>query len=142
MNFGGKLNLFDVQLLYNFHDISKGRIKDIRRVFHDSLVSIKPDQAVTFVSNHDTQEMQSLAAPVDPWFIPHAYALILLRQGGQPCVFWGDIFGNDGPSPRLPSCGGRLIRLIKTRELFAYGEQDNFYQEIGTRTITPKHDAD
>lgn len=125
--FGGSLNLFDVKLMYNFHDISEGRLRDLRKVFDKSLVSIEPEHAVTFVTNHDTQETQSLAAPVQQWFIVHAYALILLRKAGQPCVFWGDVFGTGGPQSRLPACGGRLTRLIKARQLYAHGSQeDNF----------------
>lgn len=82
----------------------------------------------TFVANHDTQETQSLAAPVEEWFIPLAYALILLRDnGGIPCVFWGDVFGNHGPRPRLPACGGKLARLIAARKLYAYGPQRDYF---------------
>lgn len=125
--FSGKVHMFDIKLLYNLHDISIGRLRDLRKVFVGSLASINPSRAVTFVTNHDTQETQSLASPIEPWFIPHAYALILLRSEGQPCVFWGDMYGTDGPQPRLPACGGRLVRLIKARQLFAYGKQyDDF----------------
>ena len=82
----------------------------------------------TFVSNHDTQETQSLAAPVEEWFIPLAYSLILLRdQCGTPCVFWGDVFGNHGPRPRLPACGGKLARLVAARKLYAYGPQQDYF---------------
>ncbi|MNT41404.1 Alpha-amylase precursor [compost metagenome] len=30
---------------------------------------------------------------IDFWFRPLAYALILLREGGIPCVFYPDLFG-------------------------------------------------
>jgi len=129
--FGGQLHMFDVGLMYNFHEISNGRVRDLRRVFSGSLVELQPKRAVTFVTNHDTQETQSLAAPVEPWFIPHAYALILLQRSGHPCVFWGDVFGTSGPHPRPPACGGRLMRLVKARQLFAYGVQkDHFSTSI------------
>ncbi|KAI1614740.1 alpha-amylase [Exophiala viscosa] len=125
--FHGRLNLFDVQLVYNFSDFSKGRREDLRTVFDGSLVQRDPVHAVTFVANHDTQETQSLAAPVEEWFIPLAYVLILLRaDSGTPCVFWGDIFGNHGPRPRLPACGGKLSRLAVARKLFAYGQQRDY----------------
>ncbi|KAK5194161.1 hypothetical protein LTR92_006501 [Exophiala xenobiotica] len=124
--FQGRLNLFDVQLVYNFSDFSKGRNWDLKAVLDGSLVQRIPKHAVTFVGNHDTQETRSLAAPVEEWFIPLAYALILLREGGTPCVFWGDIFGNHGPRPRLPACGGKLARLIAARKLFAYGQQRDY----------------
>lgn len=121
--FGGNIHLFDVKLVYNLSDISKGRERDLRNVLRETLCQLKPKKAITFVSNHDTQTGQSLAAPVDDWFVPHAYALILLRKEGHPCVFWGDIFGTEGPNAKASNCGGRLIRLVKARELFAYGEQ-------------------
>lgn len=121
--FGGNIHLFDVKLVYNFSDVSKGNIRDLRNVFEGTLCQLQPRKAITFVSNHDTQTGQSLAAPVDNWFVPHAYALILLRKEGHPCAFWGDIYGVHGPHARVSSCGGRLIRIVKARELFAYGEQ-------------------
>ena len=133
--FAGALHLFDVKLMYNFHDISIGRLRDLCRVFHGSLVALNPTKAVTFVTNHDTQETQSLASPIEPWFIPHAYALILLRAEGHPCVFWGDLYGTGGPQPRLPACGGRLIRLVKARSLFAYGEQRDYFSTSTARSL-------
>ena len=33
---------------------------DLRTIFDDSLVQVKPDRAVTFVDNHDTQQGQAL----------------------------------------------------------------------------------
>ena len=56
------------------------------------LVSARPDLAVTVVANHDTQPLQALEAPVDPWFKPIAYALILLREQGYPCIFYPDLY--------------------------------------------------
>lgn len=47
-----------------------------------------PFHAVTLVANHDTQPLQALEAPVEPWFKPLAYALILLRENGVPSVFY------------------------------------------------------
>ncbi|KEF51303.1 uncharacterized protein A1O9_12653 [Exophiala aquamarina CBS 119918] len=126
--FHGRLNLFDVQLVYTFSDYSKGRRNDMRAILDASLVHRDPAHAVTFVANHDTQEMQSLAAPVEEWFIPLAYSLILLRHNaGTPCVFWGDIFGNQGPRARFPACGGKLVRLIAARKLYAYGPQRDYF---------------
>ncbi|MDI8752022.1 hypothetical protein MJH54_31455, partial [Salmonella enterica subsp. enterica serovar Montevideo] len=42
-------------------------------------------------ANHDTQPLQALEAPVEPWFKPLAYALILLRENGVPSVFYPDL---------------------------------------------------
>ena len=44
--FRGRLNLFDVQLVYNLSDFSKGRQEDLRTVFDGSLVQRDPVHAV------------------------------------------------------------------------------------------------
>ena len=41
-------------------------------------------------------------------------------------MFWGDIFGNHGPRPRFPACGGKLARLVAARKRFAYGQQKDY----------------
>lgn len=44
--FHGRLNLFDVKLVYNFSDFSKERRTDLRTVFDDSLVKLQPQHSV------------------------------------------------------------------------------------------------
>ncbi|EXJ93315.1 hypothetical protein A1O1_01707 [Capronia coronata CBS 617.96] len=125
--FNGRLHLFDVQLVYTFSDLSKGRQWDLRTVFDGALTQLDPQHSVTFVANHDTQDTQPLAAPVEEWFVPLGYALILLRRDtGTPCVFWGDIFGIHGPRARLPASGGKLARLLAARKQYAYGPQRDY----------------
>jgi alpha-amylase len=65
--------------------------------------------AVTFVDNHDTQPGTSLESWVEPWFKPLAYALILLRREGYPCLFHADYFGHEGDHavPRTAGCSTR-----------------------------------
>ena len=79
--------------------------------------------------NHDTQPGQALEAPVEGFFKPLAYALILLRSEGYPCVFWGDLYGTAGPDEqKQPACaGGQLADLIYARKSFAYGQQDDYF---------------
>ena len=90
----GIMMVFDVRLHFNFSNASKqGVFFDLRRIFDQTLVSKHPDLAVTFVSNHDTQPLQSLESVVENWFKPLAYALILLRKSGYPCVFSADYYG-------------------------------------------------
>jgi hypothetical protein len=43
--------------------------------------------------NHDTQPLQALESVVEPWFKPLAYAFILLRREGYPCLFLPDYEG-------------------------------------------------
>ncbi|HGJ1783414.1 TPA: alpha-amylase, partial [Streptococcus pneumoniae] len=73
-------DLVDVRLHQNLFEASQaGANYDLRGIFTDSLVELKPDKAVTFVDNHDTQRGQALESTVEEWFKPAAYALILLR---------------------------------------------------------------
>lgn len=120
-----RLALFDVPLHFKFlaAATSDGNF-DMSRLYEDTLTGIDPEHAVTFVDNHDTQLGQALYSFIPVWFKPIAYALILLRAVGTPCVFYGDYYGilHDGVAPI--SC---LPKLIKIRELYAYGEEHLFF---------------
>nr|KMM72454.1 alpha-amylase [Coccidioides posadasii RMSCC 3488] len=125
------VSLFDVPLAHNISRLSRARKPDLRKVFHETLLKKRPEYAVTFVTNHDTQLGQSLELPVEQWFKPLAYALILLRKEGYPCLFYGDLYGinagflnaAEGPLPNLGS-------LALGRSLYAYGSQrDYFFQK-------------
>lgn len=126
---GRKFSLFDAPLVYNFSQISQGDSADMRKIFDDTLVQAAPTCAVTLVMNHDTQPYQALEAPIADWFKPLAYSLILLRDTGYPCVFYGDVFGIDvkGEHPFPPSCGGVLPKIILARKLYAYGQQAEYF---------------
>ena len=63
------VDLFDVALHYNLNEASeKGRDYDLRDLLKGTLVEICPDQAVTFVDNHDSQKNSSLESQVKDWF--------------------------------------------------------------------------
>jgi alpha-amylase len=83
--------------------------------------------------NHDTQPGQTVATPIEGFFKPLAYSLILLRQEGYPSIFYGDLYGmkgrgDDAPA-EPPACGGKLADMILARKLYAYGEQDDYFEE-------------
>lgn len=61
------------------------------------------------------------------WFKPLAYALILLRPSGYPCIFYGDLYGTKTDPPVGPSCSGSLPKLTLARKLFAYGDQRDYF---------------
>ncbi|KAL2824102.1 glycoside hydrolase superfamily [Aspergillus cavernicola] len=126
-----RLSMFDVPLLANFSSVSHTEGADMRRIFHRTLVQQRPEHAVTFVANHDTQPGQSLEAPIAPFFKPLAYALILLREKGQPCVFYGDIYGIATDKTYTPesSCAGKLSTLTQARKLYANGGQRDYFDE-------------
>ena len=119
------MTLFDAALHYKFFNAAQsGSAFDMRDILSQTLVAERPENAVTFVDNHDTQLGQSLQSFVDDWFKPLAYALILLRRDGTPCVFYTDYYGNPAFNrPMVPNLG----KLIKLRSSYAYGEQDDYF---------------
>ncbi len=130
------MSLFDASLHTNLHEASKaGKDFNLATIFDGSLVKDAPTFAVTVVDNHDTQPLQSLEAPVEEWFKPIAYALILLRSQGYPCVYYPDLYGahykdkgRDGNEYEiwLNKCDD-LEKLLMARKQFAYGEEHDYF---------------
>lgn len=138
----GNIDLFDVPLHYNFYEASKaGKDYDLRKLFDNSIVKTNPIIGVTFVDNHDTQEGQSLSSWVEPWFKEHAYASILLRADGYPTVFWGDLYGV-GDSSLYGGIKDQLTKLLGLRRDFAYGDQDDYFDNPNTIGFVRKGDQD
>lgn len=131
--------LFDTGLHYSFAEAGrKKKDYDLRTIFDKSLVKDRPDLAVTLVSNHDTQPLQSLESVVEAWFKPIAYALILLRRGGYPCIFMPDYYGakyrgtgGDGNEYdiSMPSHKWLIDRFLDAREKFAYGDEHDYFDD-------------
>ncbi|KAF2727266.1 thermostable alpha-amylase [Polyplosphaeria fusca] len=130
---------YDAPLLYALHNASshllaKGAARarhspvDMRYLLKDTLVDAAPSRAVTLVGSHDTQPGQTLHCHTHPDFREAAYAIILLRQQGVPCVFYGDLYGiraADGNEAFPPL--SRLPDLMLARKLFAYGQQREYW---------------
>ena len=120
----GKISLFDVPLHGNFYQASKNEEYDMSKILENTLMGQNPLKAVTFVDNHDTQPGQSLQSFVECWFKPLAYAIILLREEGYPCVFYGDYYGiphdNIGATEELKT-------LLLIRKEKAYGKQNTYF---------------
>ena len=124
----GLVNLFDVPLHFNFHNCSKAHGNyDLRTILNGTLTKVNPLKAVTFVDNHDSQPGQSLESWVEDWFKPMAYAIILLRQEGYPCVFYGDY--NGIPASKIKSKKRELDKLLKLRKTKAYGPQHDYFDD-------------
>ena len=115
-----QIGLFDVPLHFHFHEasVSDGNF-DLSQLYANTLVAARPQNAVTFVENHDTQPGQSLESTVAPWFKLSAYALILFRDSGVPCVFWGDLLGSGDMLPAVRE----LPFLMQARKTAAQGPQ-------------------
>lgn len=123
------MDLFDVGLHFNFQNAAKaGEDYDLRKIFDNSIVQEHPQLAVTFVDNHDSQPGQALESWVDAWFKPLAYAMVLLRKDGYPCVFAGDYYGIEGDEQNQGHAD-YINRLIKIRQEFVFGEQKDLFQD-------------
>ncbi|WP_336325096.1 alpha-amylase [Porphyromonas pogonae] len=122
-----KIDLFDVALHFNMKMASdNGQGYDMRNIFTNSVLAEFPQDVVTFVDNHDSQPNQSLASYVQGWFKPLAYALILLRKDGYPCIFYGDYYGIGGEHP-IEGMKWIIDQLLDVRRDFAYGKQDDYF---------------
>jgi alpha-amylase len=145
------MSLFDAPLQRHFHEASRaGGFYDLRQIMDNTLMQQQPALAVTLVENHDTQPLQALESPVESWFKPLAYAIILLRQEGYPCVFYADYYGaeytdkgKDGndyhiiltPVAELPT----LLELRRDR---AYGVQHDYFDHPDLIGWTRQGDGD
>ena len=128
-NIDYRFDLVDVKLHHNLFDASKsGADYDLRTIFDQTLAKNHPESAVTFVDNHDTQRGQALESTVEEWFKPAAYALILLREAGLPCVFYGDYYGISGEFAQ-ESFQDVLDKLLDIRLNLAYGEQNDYFDD-------------
>lgn len=120
----GEISLFDVPLHYNFEKASKDPNYDLGSILNNTLVKENPSKAVTFVDNHDTQPEQALESFVDRWFKQSAYSIILLREQGYPCVFYGDYGGI--PHNNIEKVED-IETIIKLRKEKAYGTQNDYF---------------
>ena len=124
-----KFSLYDSPLVYNFSQISTTKDADLRKVFDGTLVQKQPQNAVTVVMNHDTQPGQTMQTKIEGFFKPLAYSLILLRKEGYPTIFYGDLYGMKGENPEPPACGGKLPDIALARKLYAYGDQEDYWND-------------
>ena len=132
------VDLFDVPLHYKlFRASNSGRDFDLTNLPDDTLVSRFPENAVTFVDNHDSQRGSSLESQVQSWFKPLAYGMILLAEKGYPCIFYGDYYDIKGvASPH------RIILdiLLDVRRKYAYGKQNYYFDHPNVVGFTREGD--
>lgn len=127
-NTDSRMSLFDVPLHYKFFEASNSNGNfDMRNLIKDTIMERDSVKAVTFVDNHDTQIGQALQSWVQPWFKPLAYCVILLRQEGYPCIFYGDYYGI--PHNDIAPIKEILDKLMYLRLNYAYGKQNNYFDD-------------
>jgi alpha-amylase len=137
----GKQSLmYDVPLHFNFFDAAqKKNAYDFRSIFDDTVLKEMPENSFTFVDNHDSQPGQSLESYVDFWFQPLAYALILLRAKGFPCVFYPHLYGakydikkGDETIPIEIVPVPALENMLAVRQLLLYGDEYDYFDHPNT----------
>jgi alpha-amylase len=138
----GKVSLFDVPLQRNFYLASQqSENYDLSQIFEGTLTQGQSTLAVTFVGNQDTQPLQSLESVVESWFKPLAYALILLREAGYPCIFYPDYYGahykdygKDGNEYEIwmDSYQWLIDKFLFVRKTYAYGDQYDYFDHPNT----------
>ncbi|WP_316802759.1 alpha-amylase [Pedobacter nototheniae] len=132
----GRAQVFDSLLHHNFYLASQdGNNFDMRTIFDNTLIQLHPELAITFVDNHDSQPLQALESYVEFWFRPIAYAIILLRIQGIPCLFFPDLYGGiyddkntegEDIHVELAILPG-LENMSKIRTTLAYGAQRDYF---------------
>jgi len=131
----GRMQLVDAPLHHNFYRLStQGRDYDMSKIFENTLLDHKPELSITFVSNHDSQPLQLLEKPMADWCNPLAYAIILLRQQGIPCIFYPDLYGAEYSDKGKDGKDYHIIlkkvdvlpKLLLIRKHLAYGNQRDY----------------
>ena len=127
---GPIMKLFDAPLHFKFVKAAdEGNAFDLRTLLDDTLVKTDPDAAVTFVDNHDTQPGQALQSPIADWFKPLAYAFILLRREGYPCIFYPDYFGYEAEENALVSHRVLIDAMLVARTRWHFGDQHDSFDD-------------
>ena len=143
----GRMHLFDVPLHYNFHRASRAEAGyDMGSILNNTLVRENPLLAVTIVENHDTQPLQSLETVVEPWFKPLAYAIILLRDEGYPCVFAADYDGaqyeDRGYEIWMDSHKWIIDLFLDARKHYTFGRRRDYFDHRHVIGWTFQGDSD
>ena len=133
----GQISLFDVPLHYNFYTASQDPNYDMSRLLDNTLLKENPLKAVTFVDNHDTQPGQALQSFIEPWFKQIAYSIILLKNDGYPCVFYGDYYGI--PYSNIEKMD-KLEDLMILRKDKAYGLEHDYFDHDSVIGFTREGD--
>jgi len=122
-----KIDLFDVPLHYNLFQASEEKEKyDLQKLLDNTLIRKHPENAVTFVENHDSQQGSSLESEIQDWLKPAAHGLILLMEKGYPCIFYGDYYdikGEQSPHQQI------IEILLDARRKYAYGQQVDYFDD-------------
>jgi alpha-amylase len=114
----GQISLYDVPLQRKMVRASQqGNYYDMGSIFNKTLVKDQPGLAVTYVHSHDDMPPidgnSSRGEYIGDWFISQAYAIVLLRDLGYPCVSDADTLRH----------ADMIKRYLLLRQDCTYGER-------------------
>lgn len=123
----GQIALFDFPLQRKFVEASRNHSAfDMRSLSWGTLCAEVPTLAVTFVHSHDDQPPadggDKRGEYIGNWFLPHSYAMILLRDVGYPMVSGID----------LTNHAWLIKRLMLTRAHCTYGWRHDRFDHPNT----------
>ncbi len=123
---GWNQSMYDFKLKGNLSDIIKANgFFDMRNMLYQSFADKHPMHTVTYVNIHDTQPGQFDDSYIPWWHQQRSYAVTLTRQEGYPLVFYGDYYGI--PKVGVPAMKDKIDPLLKARQYYAYGKQNNYF---------------
>jgi len=114
------VSAFDFPNFFNMRDAFNGR--NLQRLGAPSLFSTRPDKAVTFVGNHDTENRQDNDLDFPNAFELHAYAHILMAPG-YPTLFYSH-YERSGEAQKKS-----IQELIQIRKDLAAGDWTILFAE-------------
>jgi alpha-amylase len=113
---GGRTNLFDFPLHQIFADVlNQNGAGDMRQLRFAGLTEVNGPLSVSFVENHDTDRPGSSPVVNEKML---AYAYILTRDKGYPCIFYKDYYEY--------GLGPQIKQLIAIRGAHAYGASQEY----------------
>jgi alpha-amylase len=118
-NTNNTINSFDFLLTYELHDMSvKDGNYEMSNLENAGLLGLRPDQAVTFVVNHDTWRQDDVIVLEEDRLLAYSY---ILTHEGYPMVYWEDYFNLQSHH--------ELSALIKIHNDYAKGNVTVLYSD-------------
>lgn len=114
------LSSFDFVLMYELRKLAFPEVTyDLGNLPSAGLLASRPDQAVTFVVNHDTYSFERNSAayiPIEYRLLPYSF---ILTHSGYPMVYWDDYVDTN--------LRYLLKSLIQIRDQYVHGTQNVLY---------------
>jgi alpha-amylase len=116
-------SVFDFPLFNALKNMCNSDTFDMKNLKDASVITTAPDNAVTFIANHDTDKEKEYQVNIDDKMMAYAY---ILTHEGVPMVFWKDYY-NYGLA--LPASDKGIDRLLWVRHHLVSGPTSVLYAD-------------